>query len=110
VSNALTHGFDAGAEGEVAIRAWVESQSVIIECANNGKIIPPESIPRLFEPFFTTRRSEGGTGLGLNIVSNIVTQRLGGTVKVRSEAGVGTVFTVRIPMILSEKVRGGGKK
>lgn len=110
VSNALTHGFDAGAEGEIAIVVGVDAKWVVIECINNGKIIPPESIPRLFEPFFTTRRSAGGTGLGLNIVSNIVTQRLGGTVKVVSEAGQGTVFTVRIPMVLAERVHGRSKK
>ena len=110
VSNALTHGFDAGAEGEIVIEARVESKWVVIDCANNGKVIPSESIPRLFEPFFTTRRSEGGTGLGLNIVSNIVTQRLGGTVKVVSDAVLGTIFTVRIPMVLLEKTRGGSQK
>lgn len=110
VSNALTHGFDAGAEGEIAVDARIESKWVVIDFANNGKIIPPESIPRLFEPFFTTRRSEGGTGLGLNIVSNIVTQRLGGTVKVVSDAAQGTMFTVRIPMILVERARGGSRK
>lgn len=110
VSNALTHGFDPGAEGQIAIDVRVDNKWVVIDCANNGKIIPPESIPRLFEPFFTTRRSAGGTGLGLNIVSNIVTQRLGGTVKVVSEAGRGTVFTVRIPMVLAEKVQGRSKK
>lgn len=110
LSNALTHGFDAGAEGEITVDARMESTWVVIECANNGKIIPPESIPRLFEPFFTTRRSEGGTGLGLNIVSNIVTQRLGGTVKVVSDLTQGTIFTIRIPMVLTERARGGSRK
>ncbi len=110
VSNALTHGFDAGVEGEIVVDARMESKWVAIECANNGKVIPPENIPRLFEPFFTTRRSEGGTGLGLNIVSNIVTQRLGGTVKVVSDRAQGTIFTVRIPMVLAERARGGSTK
>ncbi len=110
VTNALTHGFDEVAEGEVVIHAWMESPGVVIECANDGKIIPPEHLPLIFEPFFTTRRSEGGTGLGLNIVFNIVTQRLGGTVKVLSEGGKGTTFTIRIPMVLIEKVRGASKK
>jgi C4-dicarboxylate-specific signal transduction histidine kinase len=52
---------------------------------------------RAFEPFFTTRRGEGGSGLGLHIVWNLATQRLGGTIAVESEPGKGTHFVLRIP-------------
>ena len=108
ISNALMHGFDEGAEGEIAIRAWADDESwVDIECANNGKQIPPEHLTKIFDPFFTTRRSTGGTGLGLNIVFNIVTQKLAGTIKVSSEVGEDTRFTVRIPRALGDKVSGG---
>jgi len=107
ITNALTHGFDEGGQGEISIRASAEEKWTIIECANDGKIIPSEHLTRIFEPFFTTRRSDGGTGLGLNIVFNIVTQRLGGTIGVHSEAGKGTTFTVRIPRVLSEKLNEG---
>ena len=91
------------------IRVNQEPPWVIIECSNNGAIIPAEIIQKIFEPFFTTRRSEGGTGLGLNIVYNIVTQRLAGTIKVVSAAGSGTRFTVRIPRVLVEKTTKGNK-
>lgn len=103
ITNALRHGYDEGDQGRVDIRARLDDDWVVIECANDGKTIPAEHIGKIFEPFFTTRRSEGGTGLGLNIVFNIVTQRLGGTVRVRSDAETGTCFTVRVPKTLSDK-------
>jgi signal transduction histidine kinase len=52
-----------------------------------------------FEPFFTTRRCRGGTGLGLHIVYNLVTRRLGGSLKLESEPGRGTTFRIRLPLI-----------
>ena len=104
ITNALVHGFDEGAEGEIAIRAWVEDGDwVNIECANSGKTIPSEDMNKIFEPFFTTRRSTGGTGLGLNIVFNIVTQKLGGSITVTSKPGEDTKFTVRVPRISGDK-------
>ncbi|HET6395890.1 MAG TPA: HAMP domain-containing sensor histidine kinase, partial [Pseudoxanthomonas sp.] len=69
-----------------------------------GRGIAPQDLPRVFEPFFTTGRHRGGTGLGLHIVHQIVTEVLGGEIGVRSrrpgdpgEGPAGTVFTVRIP-------------
>jgi signal transduction histidine kinase len=111
ITNALVHGFDEGAEGEIAIRAWVEGGDwVNIECANSGKPISAEDLPKIFEPFFTTRRSSGGTGLGLNIVFNIVTQKLGGTIAVASAVGEQTKFTVRIPRVSGDKAGDGRQK
>ena len=108
VTNALVHGFSELAEGEIAIRAWVENGDwVNIECANDGKHIPAEDLPKVFEPFFTTRRSSGGTGLGLNIVFNIVTKKLAGTVTVSSAVGEKTRFTVRIPRISGHNASDG---
>jgi signal transduction histidine kinase len=53
---------------------------------------------RAFEPFFTTRRNRGGTGLGLHIVYNLVTRRLGGSLRLESESGRGTVFRIKLPL------------
>jgi two-component system NtrC family sensor kinase len=52
----------------------------------------------VFEPFFTTKRGQGGSGLGLHIVYNLVTQKLGGQIACESTPGVGTTFTIEIPM------------
>ena len=52
-----------------------------------------------FDPFFTTRRSEGGTGLGLHIVYNLVTQQLGGRLALESKPGHGTTFRITLPRL-----------
>jgi signal transduction histidine kinase len=58
---------------------------------------------RIFEPFYTTKRGQGGSGLGLHIVYNLVTQALGGRIKCESTPGSGTTFTIEIP------IKQGGK-
>jgi signal transduction histidine kinase len=60
--------------------------------------IPPEVLPNIFHPFFTTKRNSGGTGLGLSISYEIV-RKFQGTMKVESEVGKGTQFTVMLPLM-----------
>ena len=103
ITNALVHGFDEGDVGEVTTKVTSEDSWINIECFNNGKKIPQEVLGKVFEPFFTTKRGKGGTGLGLNIVFNIVTQRLGGTIRAFSDYEHGTRFIVRIPQVLGAK-------
>jgi signal transduction histidine kinase len=62
--------------------------------------IPHANVPRIFDPFFTTRRGQGGSGLGLNIVYNLVTRMLRGSIRVQSEPGAGTVFDLVFPATL----------
>jgi len=72
-------------------------EAVEIRVRDNGTGIPPEYRDRLFQPFFTTKPTGEGTGLGLSISYDIVTQQHGGTIKVDSEAGEFTEFTIRLP-------------
>ncbi|CAK0775972.1 hypothetical protein WCLP8_5320004 [uncultured Gammaproteobacteria bacterium] len=65
--------------------------------ADDGKGIPHEDCERVFEPFFTTRRRTGNTGLGLHIVFNLVTGVLGGDVACDSDAQRGTRFILKLP-------------
>ncbi|WP_319244964.1 HAMP domain-containing sensor histidine kinase [uncultured Propionivibrio sp.] len=103
VLNALMHGYDEDGAGEIALDVRDEGDWVEMICRNDGHPIPVEHLPRIFDPFFTTRRGRGGTGLGLNIVANIVTHRLGGTIRVSSAPGE-TAFVVRLPKVLPTPV------
>lgn len=83
-------------------RVWLrgrvlDDDRVEIECADEGRGMDAATCARVFEPFFTTRRSQGGSGLGLHIVWNQVTGRLGGSVRVESEPGQGARFILRLP-------------
>jgi PAS domain S-box-containing protein len=86
----LTAPLDA-AGGAVAPGAWLR-----LRVRDAGRGIAPEDLPRVFEPFFTTRRDEQGTGLGLAMVHGIV-QRHGGAVRVASAPGRGSTFEVWLP-------------
>jgi signal transduction histidine kinase len=102
IINALVHAFDHVAAGTVAISAREKVPGTVeLVVADDGCGIAPETIGHIFEPFFTTRRGSGGSGLGLHIVFNIVTQRLGGTISVNSTVGAGTRFVLVFPRIAS---------
>ena len=83
-------------ENLIRIRTWLAGDSVFAEVSDTGCGIPPENMERIFEPFFTNKEVGKGSGLGLSICRNIVTQ-LGGDILVQSEAGKGTTFVVRLP-------------
>ncbi len=98
LDNALTHAFSDGHAGEITVRvACPMPGTVTLLVADTGVGIQPEFRPRLFEPFFTTRRSQGGVGLGLHMVFNIVTSVLGGRITVESEPRQGSRFMVTMP-------------
>ncbi|MBC7405446.1 MAG: HAMP domain-containing histidine kinase, partial [Cytophaga sp.] len=67
--------------------------------SDNGKGIPEENIGRIFDPFFTTKLGQGGSGLGLNIVYNLITGVLGGSIVVTSQLNQGTRFNITIPKV-----------
>ncbi len=66
--------------------------------SDNGSGIPPDVLPKIFQPFFTTKPSGEGTGLGLSLSYDIVTKGHGGTIEVESTEGVGTTFVVKLPI------------
>lgn len=97
VNNAVIHGLSELPQGQVTVAATqISDQEVQITVTDNGRGIPPENMQRIFEPFFTTRLGHGGSGLGLHIVYNNVTQILQGKIRVQSEPGC-TVFTLNLP-------------
>jgi signal transduction histidine kinase len=68
-----------------------------MEFADDGVGMEPDQIARIFEPFYTTRRGQGGSGLGLYICYSIVTARLGGSIECRGQPQAGCRFDVRFP-------------
>ncbi len=100
--NALTHAFAPEQAGNVVIAVAEEGQHICLTFSDDGKGIAPELHARVFEPFFTTRRANGGSGLGLHIVHSIVTQSLKGTLAFDSQVGEGTIFTLHLPRSLSD--------
>ena len=101
VMNALIHAFgpELGRAGQILIRNRPTSEGhVLLEVRDNGSGIAAAHLARIFDPFFTTRMGQGGSGLGLNIVYNIVVSTLGGSIKVASTVGEGTSFTIRLPI------------
>lgn len=97
--NAVVHAFAEASSGQMTIQVRpLGDHRIELRFSDNGRGIAPEHQQRVFEPFFTTRRGQGGTGLGLNIVYNLITQKLGGEVSVESALGKGTTFTLRLPI------------
>lgn len=97
VLNALEHAFPDGQPGLVRVTASRDGETVQLIVQDDGAGIAAEVLPRIYDPFFTTRRGAGGSGLGLHIVYNLVTQTFGGRIEVASTPGEGSRFTVRWP-------------
>ncbi len=96
--NAANHAFPDGKPGAIAITAKPRgADDIEISFSDNGAGMSPDVQRQAFDPFFTTRRNEGGTGLGLHIVYNLVTQQLGGRMMLESRLGQGTTFRIIMP-------------
>ena len=103
VMNALLHAFPDNMQGEMLIvvrnvyAKGLETDLIELRFSDNGTGIEQENLVKIFDPFFTTMRGRGGSGLGLNIIHNLVTGSLQGQITVESQVGVGTTFIVRFP-------------
>ncbi|MDY7539754.1 ATP-binding protein [Undibacterium sp. RTI2.1] len=110
VTNALAHAFEGRNHGTMRLTTKLQQEDMVeITFSDNGVGIPAEHQPRVFDPFFTTKLGQGGSGLGLNIVFNIVTSLLGGKIELQSYAGVGTSLIITLPLkapdVADKKVR-----
>ncbi|ACA88038.1 sensor histidine kinase [Shewanella woodyi] len=103
VLNAMIHAFDGMKEGRLTICASQCQYNLVLTVADNGKGVSQDHLSCLFEPFFTTRRGSGGSGLGLSIVYNIVTHKLRGDIQVSSIPGQGTEFIITFPIDTEEQ-------
>jgi signal transduction histidine kinase len=103
-TNLIDNAADASpVGGQVEIASWTEPQQgwLSVSIVDHGPGIADDVLPRIFEPFFTTKPQGSGTGLGLDIVHRIVTEKFGGKIEVVTKPGH-TQFTVRLPMERAE--------
>jgi len=82
----------------VSVSCSKNAKGIVISVQDNGKGIPEALHKKVFEPFYTTARDKGGTGLGLNILYNLVRQKFNGEIDLTSTPGEGTKVTVCIPV------------
>jgi signal transduction histidine kinase len=98
-TNLIDNAVDASPnEAQIEIATWTEPGMLAVSITDHGAGIPSETLPHIFEAFFTTKPQGSGTGLGLEIVHRIVTQKFGGAIQVQSAPG-NTQFVVRLPMV-----------
>ncbi len=96
--NLLRNAIETGRRGgRAVIRVRAADDQLRITVEDNGPGIAEEDLPRVFDPFFTTRREKGGTGLGLSIVHGIIVEH-GGRISVQSRQGSGTTFMIELPL------------
>ncbi|AUM13813.1 ATP-binding protein [Ketobacter alkanivorans] len=98
IMNSLIHGFEFMEAGEIEINAQQNGAEFILDYYDNGKGIPEEIQGRIFDPFVTTARNKGGSGLGTHILYNLVTQVLGGVVELKQGRSAGVHFQIRLPI------------
>ena len=99
IMNSIIHGCEDMDEGEIDINIeCVDDNKVSIKFKDNGKGIPEHLLKRVFDPFVTTKRGQGGSGLGMHLVYNLVTQALNGSITLVSEEGQGVQFAIVFPV------------
>lgn len=105
MDNSLTHGFEGIENGMITLTVSIREGELMFVYTDNGKGMNDSQVKMVFDPFFTTKRARGGTGLGMHIVYNIVTQTLGGRIECSSVPDQKTVFSIRLRPELSDKGR-----
>ena len=100
VNNSIIHGFGERQGGNISITVKCENDDDIqLHYSDDGVGIPEENLPKVMNIFFTTKQDDGGSGLGLNIVQEIVTLKLNGTIEINSELGKGLHFDIHFPRV-----------
>ena len=105
--NCMAHAFGS-AGGAILIDARRHTAgTVTVSVADNGAGIPADLLPKVYDPFFTTKLGSGGSGLGLHVAHNIVTGVLGGRIEAASSVGAGATFTLVLPVVAPDFTQGG---
>ena len=97
IVNSLIHGFQKIEKGTITVNISRQGKDILFVYRDNGRGMNPEEREKVFDPFYTTMRGKGGTGLGMSIVFNLITQTLKGSIECESTSGKGVVFTMKFP-------------
>lgn len=97
VLNSVIHAFEGRESGEILISAHQDGDFVQLRYTDDGIGMSKEAKKRIFDPFYTTKRGQGGSGLGMHVVFNLVTQTLGGTISL-PDTDQGIAFDIRFPL------------
>ncbi len=98
IMNSLAHAFEKDQQGQITIAGTVLNNQLIITYSDNGKGVDEAIIDKIFDPFFTTKLGQGGSGLGLNIIYNLISHKLNGDIKCENTVQGGILMTIKIPM------------
>lgn len=98
IVNSLVHGFEDTNDGKISLDVSADNNTIEMRYRDNGKGLSNDDLDKLFDAFFTTKRGEGGSGLGTHIMYNLVTQSLSGHIEAQSKPGDGLQYTIRFPM------------
>lgn len=101
IMNSIRHGLKDTQDGCITLKVQKEEDQTLLFFSDNGCGMTEEVRAHAFDPFFTTARGSGGTGLGMSMVYNLVTQKMGGTLEMQTQPGEGVHFLIRIPPLLS---------
>jgi len=94
IINSIIHGFDSINRGQIIIRVNMQSDEIHIQYQDNGVGVPQDKLALLFDPFYTTKAGNGGTGLGTHIINNLVTDTLNGTITASCPEGQGLCYDI----------------
>ena len=98
VMNSVIHGFEGRARGAINIEAQRDGDTLHLQYSDDGNGTDETGLKKIFDPFYTTKRGTGGSGLGAHIVYNLITGPLGGRVQVSSATDQGLHFDIRMPI------------
>jgi len=98
IMNSVIHGFEGIEIGHIKIKISCKDSCMTIHYSDDGHGIDEESIKRLFEPFYTTKRGEGGSGLGTHLIFNLVHTSLQGKIEVKSKLNEGLTYIIKVPV------------
>lgn len=96
--NSVLHGFSDRAQGQVQIQINAADNRLHFHYHDDGHGVPADILQRIFDPFVTTKRNQGNSGLGMHLVYNLVTHALGGTIRCQSETGQGFDVFIQCPL------------